>query len=274
MKKLFFKPGFEFIFALSLMAILGLPPVLLAQNQKDIEINIHNGDTIINGKNIKDLSPADRQNALNDIKHVNSAPNQNVYFFKRTDSAGKGEQLTFRKRPDDYWIRRGYIAENKIKVDSAGNLIKMKPSMDMTVRKDFDGMPGRGPRRFERRNTQNFDYVSTDSEGVSTRVRFHVSDITNDDLKKMPYVEGGRFEPGDLTLVPEFSSGKTLLMFELPAKAPVTVKLIDGEGKTLWDDKAVNGTFSKLFVMGLNGAYYLQIKQGRNVAVKKIMKEE
>ena len=37
MKKLSFKPCFEFIFALSLIAILGLPPVLMAQNQKDME---------------------------------------------------------------------------------------------------------------------------------------------------------------------------------------------------------------------------------------------
>ncbi len=282
MKKLSFKPGFELILALSLLAILGLPPVLLAQNQKDIEINIRNGDTIINGKNIKDLSAADRQNALKDIKQIDSLPTQkqDVYFYKRTDTTGKEQHLTFRKRKtDDNWNRDHEIALSRITVDSAGNIVRLKPDGERKIggtiiRKDFGGMPGRGPRRFELPNTQNFDYVSTNNESVSTHVRYFVSDISNDDLKKMPYVEGGRFELGDLTLAPEFSSGKTLLMFELPAKTPAMVKLIDSEGKTLWDDKAVNGTFGKSFVMGLNGTYYLQIKQGHSVAMRKIMKEE
>ena len=35
MKK-FIKPGFEFIFSVSLIAILGLPPLVLAQTQKNI----------------------------------------------------------------------------------------------------------------------------------------------------------------------------------------------------------------------------------------------
>ncbi len=71
MKKFFLKPGFEFIFSLSLIVILGLPPILLAQNQKDVEIKIVNGDTTVNGKNIKELSADDRKNALRDIKHIN-----------------------------------------------------------------------------------------------------------------------------------------------------------------------------------------------------------
>jgi len=89
MKKFFFKPGFEFVFALSLIAILGLPPMLMAQNQKDSEIKIINGDTTVNGKNIKELSPKDRQNALSDIKHLNADSNSRVHFFMRKDSGGR-----------------------------------------------------------------------------------------------------------------------------------------------------------------------------------------
>src|ERR1700744_2062914 len=61
------KPGFEVIFALSIMAVIGLPPLVFAQNIKDVEIKITNGDTLVNGKNIKDLSEADRKDALKDI---------------------------------------------------------------------------------------------------------------------------------------------------------------------------------------------------------------
>src|ERR1700688_3812055 len=88
MKKSLIKPGFEFIFALSLIAILGLPPLLMAQNQKDVEITIQNGDTIINGKNIKELSAKDRQAALKDINHLSDNDSSHSYTFKRKDSIG------------------------------------------------------------------------------------------------------------------------------------------------------------------------------------------
>jgi hypothetical protein len=101
-----------------------------------------------------------------------------------------------------------------------------------------------------------------------------VSEISNEDLKKMPHVEGGKFEITDLNIVPEFSTGKTLLMFDLPAKTVATVKLTDSEGKLLFDEKATGGSFSKTFALGLNGIYFLQVKQGNNIAIKKIVKEE
>jgi hypothetical protein len=90
----------------------------------------------------------------------------------------------------------------------------------------------------------------------------------------MPPVEGPTLEISDLNIVPEFSTGKTLLMFSLPAKTVAEVKLIDSNGKALWKEKATGGSFSKTFVIGLNGIYYLQVKQGNGVAVKRIVKEE
>ena len=89
-----------------------------------------------------------------------------------------------------------------------------------------------------------------------------------------PDVEGSKFEISDLNLVPEFSTGKTLLMFNLPAKTPAEVKLLNSEGKLIWNDKTAGGNFSKKFVLGLNGIYYLQIKQGNSIALMRIMKEE
>src|SRR5471030_1943014 len=100
MKKFLSKPGFEFIFSLSLIVILGLPPVLLAQAQKDVEIKIENGDKTVNGKNIKELTAAERKNALRDINHLSdgmtlngsdeNGGKQHIYIFKRSDSTGKG----------------------------------------------------------------------------------------------------------------------------------------------------------------------------------------
>jgi len=290
MKTKFIKPGFEFVFALSLMAILGLPPMLMAQNQKDIEIKIENGDTTINGKNIKTLSGKDRKNALRDIKHLSGdvAPggdgNQRVFVFKRRDTAVKNDD------------RRPMITEDiVINKDSSGNTIgaRLKKRDAMRNRMTFkydnpDQMPDRvewrngdanGPMRRpmmrpEHRNTQNFTYVNTDNNDISTRISFYISDVTNDDLKKMPHIEGARLDITDLNIVPEFSTGKTLLLFSLPSKGSAEIKLIDSEGKELWSEKTTGASFTKSFVIGLNGIYYLEVKQGSGVAVKRIMKEE
>jgi hypothetical protein len=280
MKKFFLKPGFEFIFALSLIAILGLPPMLMAQSQKDIDIQIVNGDTTVNGKNIKQLSADERREALKDINRMNISGMND-----------KGTTLFSLKKKDslDGKVRRFEMRKERIARDSTGDMVNGHPGAAKRMEYNFafknpgsgddnKGFRGRGFNpplmRSERRNSQNFDYVSTDKDGISTHVRFHVSEVSNDDLKRMPHVEGAKFEIADLNLVPEFSTGKTLLMFSLPDKKAAEVKLTDDEGKILWTEKAIGGNFSKSFVLGLNGVYYLQVKQGYNVSVRKIMKDE
>src|SRR6202012_1970139 len=74
MKKRIFNPGFEFIFTLAILAVLGLPPLVMAQNTKDLQISITNGDTTVNGKSIKDLSPKERKEALKDISTIAAIP--------------------------------------------------------------------------------------------------------------------------------------------------------------------------------------------------------
>jgi hypothetical protein len=294
MKTFFFKPGFELIFSLSLVIILGLPPVLLAQTTKALDIKIENGDTTINGKNIKQLSAADRETALTDISHINSSMGVNTrhkYSFKHRDSVGDGHtnHMEFHRRENGSGAPM--LTESFSTRDSMGNMADGRAGkfhgqdmrMDYKRRMDDDMANGRGfsdrnsdrPfRGFDRRNTQNFDYVNVDNNGVSTHINFHVAEASNADLKRMPHIEGARFEIKDLNLVPEFSTGKTLLMFNLASKAPAEVKLSDSEGKLVWSDKTVGGNFSKSFALGLNGVYYLQIKQGGSFALRKIMKEE
>ncbi|WP_295676444.1 T9SS type A sorting domain-containing protein [uncultured Mucilaginibacter sp.] len=290
MKTQFSRPGFEFIFALSMMAILGLPPMLMAQNKKDIEIKIENGDTTINGNNIKTLSPKDRANALRDIKHLSGdmAPGgdskQRVFVFKRRDTAMKNDG------------GRQMITENiVINKDSLGNMVETRSETrggmnnrvtikynnpdQMQERMEWRNGDVNGPMRRpmmrpDHRNSQNFTYINTDNNDISTRVSFNISDVTNDDLKKMPPVEGPRLDITDLNIVPEFSTGKTFLLFTLPSKGAASVKLINSEGKELWAEKTTGTSFTKSFVLGLNGIYYLQVKQGSGIAVKRIMKEE
>jgi hypothetical protein len=280
MKTPILKPCFEFIFALSLIAILGLPLMLMAQNQKDIEIKIVNGDTTVNGKNMKDLTPVERKIALRDIKHLsgddisnNDGGKHRVFMYKRADSTGNdgGRMIT------------GTVIIQK---DTADNVMELRSKRAMRNNMGdgpggmtWRGRTGRPPMReplmgFAAKNSQSFSYVNTDNDGISTRISFHISDVTNDDLKRMPHVQGPRLEISDLNLVPEFSSGKTMLIFSLPAKGTAEVKLVDSEGKILWTEKTTGSSFSKSFVMGLNGIYYLQVKQGSGVAVKRILKEQ
>jgi hypothetical protein len=280
MKKLLFKPGLEFIFSLSLIVILGLPPMLMAQNQKDLEITIQNGDTTINGKNIRDLSAKDRQDALKDINRLNNDKMPRSYTFKRKDSTGGYKHFEFRRRT----VNRdsGPVTTDFTIKDSLGNIVKVKrfkqmgPEMAFKYRMNEDSFTrGRSPMmRSDRRNSQNFDYVNIDNNGIRTHVRFHVSEASNDDLKRIPQIQGSRLEVQDLNVVPEFSTGQTLLTFNLTGKTAADVKLMDSEGKVVWNEKLDSGRFIKSFVMGLNGIYFLQIKQGNSVAVKRILKEE
>ena len=264
MKTFFSKPGFEFVFSLCLIVILGLPPMLMAQTSKNLDITIVNGDTTVNGRNIKELSPKERHEALKDIYRIDRQKPVIVY-----DSAMVRVDTTVIMGEPRPKIRRDmgprFNNDNRFNAN-------MAPDRNGFRGGNFNGgfMP---PMRNERKNSQNFDYVTVDNEGISTHVRFHVSEISNEDLKKMPHVEGGKFEISDLNLVPEFSTGKTLLMFTMPGKAAADVKVTDSEGKLLFSEKATGGHFSKTFALGLNGIYYMQVKQGNNIAIKKITKE-
>ncbi|HEY4197860.1 MAG TPA: T9SS type A sorting domain-containing protein [Mucilaginibacter sp.] len=295
MKPHWIKPGFEFIFALSLIIIMGLPPLLFAQGTKNMEIRITNGDTVINGKNIRDLSIAERQQALKDI--------DNLGHLGAVRNNDRREMLT-RKRwaPDtgshDIIIEKRRFADGdgSFKRDS-GRMFRFKfkrqgdKDSTYTFNYRMNGNPedrfeeegGRefnfrmhrlGMEGFRRRNVQSFEYSNTGSDGINTHISFRVSEPSPEKIKTITGSEKAELEITDLNLVPEFSSGKTLLIFSLPTKSVADVKLTDNEGKLIWSAKAMNGSFNKSFGLGLNGVYYLQVKQGSKVALKRIVKEE
>lgn len=266
MKKLYFKRSFEAIFSLSLLVILVLPAIVFAQNQKDMEITIQNGDTTINGQKLKDLSPDDRQAALNDINRLNGGfedgTHRNMLFLRRgpgrhremiTDNEpmglrdSAGHQLHIRKRFDEMIHPEEHIVERHVKI---------MPPM----------------HRFERRNTQDFNYTNTGPDGMTTHVYFNVSDGADDDAPDSKPAKP-TLEVTDFTLVPQFSTGKTLLMFSLPAKGAAEVSMTDSEGKQLWSEKATSENFRTAFVFPFNGIYFLHIKQGGKTLTKRIVKD-
>jgi hypothetical protein len=273
-KKLTTKPGFEFIFAVGIAAVFVLPAAVMAQD-KNIDITIANGDTVINGKNIKDMSPAQRQEAMSDLNKITGkgkGQHKEYRYEQRSNKApvvaadGLGvSDLNIVHTPN------GYVVQPQERELHVRRVIRIKrDSINLT--------PPPPPRalmeNFSRRNTQEFEYTNIDNDGVETGVSFRVSDPKGQRLKGIAGVDKSDLVISDLKIVPDFVSGKTLFMFTLPTKAVAEVEFMDNSGKTLWTEKTSTGTFSKNFALPLNGVYNLKIKQSGKMAVKQIFKEE
>ncbi|MDB5286522.1 MAG: hypothetical protein JWR05_1471 [Mucilaginibacter sp.] len=303
MKKLLLKPSLEVIFSISVMAILGLPPLVMAQTQKDFEIKIVNGDTTVNGKNIKKLTEQERKDALAELGNMhgtieieaNGDAQSNIIIKRNNRRNGKtnviverrvtkGEQVGpefFEINPGDSSSKKFNIKLNRLKkIDTSlafNYELNDEQPIKIEMNRDFSfAGPNKRPMRmrFNNRNTQNFDYVSTDNDGISTHISFRVTDAMNDKVKATGGTDKTYLSLNDLNLSPEFSTGKVLISFNLPVKTPADVKLTDSQGKILFTDKTVAGSFSKKVSLPLNGIYYLGVKQGAASVTKKIVKED
>lgn len=293
MMKIFNKPGFEFIFAIALIVILGLPALVFAQSQKNIEIQINNGDTTVNGKNIKKMNAAERKDALDAINDVPPPPpipgvrggsNSKVIIKKRISGDNKADVLIERAAPGDGPAIASFDSDHK---DVKVRLRKLRgadSAQAFTYRFDKDlpplepntfrtNGPNRRPSLMRDKYNQVFTYSNTDNDGISTNISFRVVDASAEKLKAIADVEKAQLVVNDLSIVPEFSTGKTTISFTLPAKSVANVLLTNSQGNVLWADKAIAGSFRKKVSLPLNGVYYLQVKQGANVSVKKIIKE-
>lgn len=277
------KPGFEFIFSVSLIAILGLPPLVLAQSQKNIEIKIVNGDTTINGKDIKKLTAAERKDALAAMEDVPMpptpppAPGSNTTFMLKQDNNGKNVVIEKQIVTDNDGtaMANGDSAQKRVrlrrvKTDSAFTyrFDNDLPAMDVRINR-FNGP---GHKVLNSKNSQSFNYTNTDGDGITTNVSYSVNDAPADKLKALTGSDKATLDIADLNLNYEFSTAKTILALNLPAGAK-DIKLTASNGTTVWADKTSAASFTKKFALPVNGVYYLQVKQGSKVALKKIVKE-
>lgn len=134
---------------------------------------------------------------------------------------------------------------------------------------------GSGPRtrRIDGRNTQSFGYSNSNKDGISTHVSYQVGDVEKQTAQKITGLQKPDLDIEDLVITPQFSTGKTSISFTLAAKGYSEVQFKDSDGKTLWTDKA-NKSFNKSFDLPQNGIYYLQIKQGTKLGLRRIVKEQ
>ncbi len=281
-RKITTRPGFEFIFAAGIAAIFIIPSAVMAQTSKTMEITVSNGDTVVNGKNIKQLTPQQHAEALKDLealKPLHDPIKVTDVVIVRTD---KTNDLALPPPPPgapqygDYTGgRKDRPLRVKRRIDSSftysfkfddGNRKMDAPGMNMPRMMRFDGMRGDRMMGFNSRNSQTYNYSTTDGAGVTTRINYRLTDADHDVTNELSLA--------DIKLVPDFMSGKTTLMFDLPGKGAATVEFMNSEGKVLWSERSASAMFVKSFPLALNGHYQLKVKQGGKVAVKDIFKEE
>lgn len=290
MKKNLLNPSFEFMFALGIITMLMLPPMVMAQQPpKQLKVIIENNDTTINGKNIKQLSASERATALKDmadvskdiritstgkgIDHITYMRSQNGddskdVVIEREGPGNKEMAGTFRFRAD--------TSDNHWKIDQ-DELRARADKFAKSFRFDYDSEKG-SPRLMRmggpgNRNSQSFSYSNTNKDGFSTHVNYNVSDVNRETAKKIAGIEKPELAIEDLMLNPSFSTGKTNLSFTLPQKGSAEVQFKDSDGKVLWTDKTT-GNFYKSFELPQNGIYFLQVKQGSKIGLRRIVKEQ
>lgn len=293
-KKMTTMPGFELLFAVSIAAIFILPATVFAQDTRNLDISISNGDTVINGKNIKDLKGKERQQALNDINKI-QAPHspRGAYRFERSFSDGPGQKVIIERKGDE-WVMgnardtlqkqfhlRRIDADTTIAFNSNQDdrgFFDIPEHREMLHRGDRD-LRG-SMRMFPRRNTQSFTFENTDNNGTTTRISYRVSNVRPQwgfgDRHSDDHAEDKKDELNlsNIRMTADFGNGKTTLSFDLPAKTTAQAILTDSNDKTIWSEKIAGGSFSKSFIMPLNGRYHLTVKQGAKAAEKEIFKEE
>lgn len=277
-KKITTMPGFELLFAVSIAAIFILPSTVLAQDTRNLEISIMNGDTVINGINIKDMNSREREAALRDINKI-KMPRNRLRLRKMEDpglapidsverSYVMGDRNAKQTTVDFFIERPDVITDTAIAMATGREHNRMR----MRERR---GMP---MRRFLPRNMQKFTFENTDNNGVTTTVHYTVSEGRQAWRHEIDGEAKNADEKNELTLsnirmLADFSSGKTTLMFDLPAKTLATAELTDSEGKVIFNDKVSGGLFNRSFALPLNGFYQLKVKQGGKTAVREIYKE-
>ena len=107
-------------------------------------------------------------------------------------------------------------------------------------------------------------------------MNLRISDAGKDQLKKIMGSESMTTELNveDLTLFPNFSTGKLGLSFNMESRGAVKIKVLDSQLNQVYADEVANfsGNYMKQISLPKNGIYYISIKQNAGWYVKKLIK--
>lgn len=168
-------------------------------------------------------------------------------------------------------IRKRVITMNRDMIPGRpGRIIGGNGAPMVYERGNFDAFGGRN-------NSSSFNYSHTDKDGVSSRMSIRISEPNKEQLKKITGVESPTksLEVNDLTLFPNFSTGKMTLSFNLASKGAAKINVFDSDMKSIFSEDASNisGQYVKQLILPKNGIYYISISQNGSWFVKRLIKE-
>jgi hypothetical protein len=314
MKKYILNPHLLLMGFFALIMISSGSSVKAQQEKRVIKsIVISNGDTIINGKKLSEVDKQERIRLRKEFTEMESNTKglegnteNRVIIRKRTSKEApilnwnnenpKEFELRVEKNiPGD--IQMFEFEGDDLNVDTLVNGFIFKGTgLDSNLRKriitmnrNFNGPgmsgPNTPPMAFERRmmpgaaerkNSSSFNYNQVDKDGISSRMNLRIIDAEKDPLKKITGSESmtSALNVEDLTLFPNFSTGKLGLSFNMESRGVVKVKVLDSQLNQVYADEAANfsGNYMKQISLPKNGIYYISIKQNAGWYVKKLIK--
>jgi hypothetical protein len=132
------------------------------------------------------------------------------------------------------------------------------------------------PEMEERTNSSSYNYNHIDKDGIPSRMNIRISDAEKEQIKKITGSESmtSALDVEDLTLFPNFSTGKIGLSFNMDSRGAVKVKILDSQLNQVYADEAANftGNYMKQIALPKNGIYYISVKQNTGWFVKKLIK--
>ena len=272
-----------------------------AQQEKRVikSIIISNGDTIINGKKLSEVDKQERIRLRKEFSEMESTTKgfegnseSRVIIRKRTskeapvlnwnDGNPKEIELRVEKNmPEDIQIFKfegdgldSNLRKRVITMNRNFNLNELGMGGRNTPPTVFD--QGRMPGAAERKNSASFNYNNIDKDGIPSRMNLRIIEAGKDQLTKIMGSESmtSTLNVEDLTLFPNFSTGKLGLSFNMESRGPVKVKVLDSQLNQVYADEATNfsGNYMKQISLPKNGIYYISIQQNASWFVKKLIK--
>ena len=225
------------------------------KNRKPGELNVfrHNGDSTLFGK---------------DIKVFSFGGDSSISFKFDNDVRMKSFESIVQ---DSNQRKRVITMHRELMPGRPGTMVFREDSPAMGFEKRLF------PSVMERNNSSSFNYNHTDKDGISSRMNIRISDASKDQLKKITGTETitKSLDVSDLTLFPNFSSGKMTLSFNLASRGSAKISVLDSEMKSVFTDEASNfsGNYIKQLSLPKNGVYYVSVSQNGNWFVKRLAKE-
>jgi hypothetical protein len=129
----------------------------------------------------------------------------------------------------------------------------------------------------ERNNSSSSTYSHTDKDGISSHATVRINEASTEQLKHISGEETitKPLDVKDLTLFPNFSSGKMTLSFNLTERGTTKVTVLNSGLETIFTDERVDfsGNYVKQFSLPRNGVYYISVNQNGKRFIKRLIKE-